>query len=552
MGIIGIGSSSVFFQANKKIFEETCKKKKRKFLDFLFVIGVLTVLLTLVPSFSFYGHPLGVLSWETKAPIIPVGGVGVEGAAAGLINGKIYISHGFGAGDTNALRIYDIVTDTWKLGASAKFARSEIGGAVVDGKFFVIGGRDLRTGSLMEIYDSMRNRWMAGKPMPTARSGFGIVALDGKIHVIGGRDGNAPQTGKALDVHEIFNSKLNKWFKRAPLPIAVMDNYSMVVIDNKIYVFGGFDGEKARATTQIYDGATDTWALGAPMPTERSSAIAGILAGHPIVIGGLAASDPTQNLDIVEIYHPDSDSWTKGPAKPTPASEMASAAPNLSNAIYTIGSGAFGLSQTTNEVLTLRECAGGRDVGISWARPERLSPSVVDLFLGVNNLGCESVKATVRVRAVPPLRISPTSMRFSLKESARKIRFAISKIDPNQTYELKACATLLRDTNSANDCITVKISLLPLPLPDSIEEQNFDSLLNSLEIQNAWGRVQLFSLGGRLLLDEVGEPRSLGASLARFSEMRRVNGVYLAVITARDIQENRVRRHVKKLVVLKK
>lgn len=514
----------------------------------LSALSVLAVLCAVWPSLCVRAHPLGVLSWETRAPIISVGGVGVEGAAGGLIDGKIYISHGFGVGETNVLRIYDIATNTWKLGASAKFARSEVGGAVIDGKLYVMGGRDARTGALMEIYDASRNRWMAGKPMPTARSGFGTVVLNGKIHVIGGREGDAPQTGKALDVHEIFDPKLNKWFKRAPLPIAVMDNYSTVVWDNKIYVFGGYDGEKARATTQIYDADTDTWTLGARMLTERSSAMAGVLAGHPIVIGGLAASDATQNLDSVEIYHPETNSWTRGPAKPTPASEMASAAPSLSNALYAIGSGAFGLAQTTNEVLTLRECAPGRDVAISWARLERLSPTIADLFLGISNLGCESTKASVRVRAVPPLRISPTSIRVSLKESSRKIRFAISKIDSNQTYELRACLTLLRDTNSANDCITVKI----LPLATSVQEERLESLLSAFDKQSAWTRVALFDLKGKRLLSEAGEPRDLQSMFSYFSEKRLASGVYLVVITTSDAEKNRVRQLVRRLIILKR
>lgn len=302
---------------------------------FVFIIFSLFFITNIVLADSF-----GTLSWQLKAPVIDVtgfGSVGVEGAAAGLINGKIYVSHGYSFGDNAALRIYDITTNTWSLGPSANIARSELGGASVEGKLYVIGGRPVVSGigDALEIFNPATNQWVNGPAMLTPRAGFGISVLNGKIHVIGGRNGDVPHSGNPLAVHEVFDPATNNWIIKAPLLIPMMDNYATVAFNNKIYVFGGFDGANVSNIVQIYDSFSNSWSFGSSMPTARSNAIAGILKDHPIVIGGL--SNTFTNTNIVEIFHPESNNWTAGPSKSIAASEMASAAPFNDTAIFTIG-----------------------------------------------------------------------------------------------------------------------------------------------------------------------------------------------------------------------
>lgn len=328
-------------------------------------IVLMLILVLGVLSKDTFADPIGPLSWVTKAPVIDASpfATGVEGAAAGRIGDNIYVSHGFSLGDTAALRIYNITTDTWTLGPSAIVARSELAGVAVGGKFYAIGGRPpvFGIGDVVEIFDPITTLWTVGPFMPTPRAGFGVAALDGKIHVIGGRTGSAPHNPEPLDVHEVFDPVTNTWDTKASLPTAMMDNYATVAIGGKIYVFGGFDGVTVSSLTQIYDPVTDSWSFGTPMPTARSNAIAGVLADHPIVIGGL--DDSLININVVEVYHPASDTWTIGPPKPTPASEMASAAPFTSSEIFAIGSGAFGLSSSVHESLLLLQetCDNGID-----------------------------------------------------------------------------------------------------------------------------------------------------------------------------------------------
>ena len=163
-------------------------------------------------------------SWMVRAPVIDVtgfGGIGVEGAVAGVMRDpadtkeKLWVSHGYSAGDGVALRIYDIGTDTWTLGPSGAVARSEASGAAVHGKLYVIGGRS--TIASVEIFDPGPGTWSAGAPMPTPRSGFGVAVQGTWIHVVGGRTSGSPLGGGQLATHDVYDTVTNSWFALAPL-----------------------------------------------------------------------------------------------------------------------------------------------------------------------------------------------------------------------------------------------------------------------------------------------------------------------------------------------
>jgi len=301
------------------------------------------------------------LVWAAREPVIDVtasGGVGVEGAAAGTLQDpndgflKIYIAHGYSFGDTNALRIYNIATDTWSIGPSTgRDFWSEGSGAAVGTKLYSIAGRNAGAQTFPhEIFDAATGTWSSGAAMPTAREGFGTAVLGGKVHAIGGRLGGAPLSGGAgLTAHEVYDPGTNSWSLAAPLPVAVGDNYATAAVGGRAYVVGGWNGGANVTDTQIYDAGTDSWSAGANAPHAVSNALAGVLNGRVVVIGGI--DDTLGNSTHVQIYDPVFDTWCSGPAKPTAASEISVSGANPPNAIHAIGSGAFGLSSNVHEVL---------------------------------------------------------------------------------------------------------------------------------------------------------------------------------------------------------
>jgi N-acetylneuraminic acid mutarotase len=172
-----------------------------------------------------------------------------------------------------------------------------------------------------------------------------------QIYAIGGRTGSLFGEGTILNVNEVYDPATDNWATLAPLPIGVSDNYATVAFDGRIYVFGGATNpDTIINTVQIYDIGTDAWNFGAAMPTLRGAALAGVIGTKIAVFGGF---DPStgENLAATELYDPVTNAWFRGPDMLQPASEIAQGVTYNGVEIYAIGSGIFGVSMSTVQVL---------------------------------------------------------------------------------------------------------------------------------------------------------------------------------------------------------
>jgi hypothetical protein len=129
-----------------------------------------------------------------------------------------------------------------------------------------------------DIYEVATDTWTTGKIMPFSLSGAS-VAFDGKIYVI---VGNKTQ---------IYDPDSDSWSLGVSSPISVgmaaVCATTGVVAPKRIYVFGGSTGfVEETNVTQVYDLETDTWTLGASMPTTRAAAAAAVVNDLMYVIGG--------------------------------------------------------------------------------------------------------------------------------------------------------------------------------------------------------------------------------------------------------------------------
>jgi hypothetical protein len=61
-------------------------------------------------------------------------------------------------------------------------------------------------------------------------------------------------------------------------------------------------------------GTEDHWITGAPMPTPRQEIYPAVLNQKIYIAGGLDVNRRMTN--VLEIYNPDSDTWTTGPSLP--------------------------------------------------------------------------------------------------------------------------------------------------------------------------------------------------------------------------------------------
>lgn len=98
-------------------------------------------------------------------------------------------------------------------------------------------------------------------------------------------------------------------------------NAASVVVDGRLYVFGGLDSSLEPTTsTYIFDGTS--WSGGAPFPEPRQMATAVALAGGKIALVSGRGPSSTDHPDAgvrrrVDVYEPSSNSWSRLPDLPT-------------------------------------------------------------------------------------------------------------------------------------------------------------------------------------------------------------------------------------------
>jgi N-acetylneuraminic acid mutarotase len=137
--------------------------------------------------------------------------------------------------------------------------------------------------------------------LPEARCAYGLAAFQDKLYLFGGRDGDAFK-----DTIFIFSPVENKWATskaRLPQPLGYL---GAAVLEGHIYVVGGYDGREEFATTYAFDPARGTWQQKASLNEKR---------------GGLGLISSSKNLFAIgggwdqviagsEKYDPQTNTWT--------------------------------------------------------------------------------------------------------------------------------------------------------------------------------------------------------------------------------------------------
>ena len=232
----------------------------------------------------------------------------------------------------------------WASIAPMPTARRYLAAAAVNGKIYAIGGNDANGNILntVEVYDPNSNSWSTAASMPTARFGLAAAAVNGKIYAIGGHDVNF----YIVNTVEVYDPNSNSWSAAASMPTA-RRFLAAASLNGKIYAIGGnvvltlltFHDVN---TVEVYDPNSNSWSTAASMPTLRGYLAAASLNGKIYAIGGGTANALS---NTVVVYDPSSNSWSVAASMPTPRGSLAAA--SLNGKIYAIGGGtASGVSNT--------------------------------------------------------------------------------------------------------------------------------------------------------------------------------------------------------------
>ena len=223
----------------------------------------------------------------------------------------------------------------WTQKADMSTPRMQLATAVVNGQIYAIGGLNGGPRSTVEVYDPQRNIWQKKADMPTPRGGIAASAVNGKIYVFGGHR----IAFEPLATVQMYDTAKDKWTRKKRMPVP-MDRMTTSVVNGQIYLIGGWDfPDDVYATVFQYNPEGDTWTRKADMPTARGGHAAVVFEEKIYVLGGGTFKETTHGgiryFDVVEMYDPVEDRWTRKPEMPAP--NIGLGVETVNGKIYTIG-----------------------------------------------------------------------------------------------------------------------------------------------------------------------------------------------------------------------
>ncbi len=225
-------------------------------------------------------------------------------------------------------------TDSWTTKANMPTSRGSFQCVTINGIAYMIGGAN-GGGKIatIEAYDSLTNTWSAKANIPTPRMRLGVATVNSKIYAIGGNSGGLTSSNTV----EEYDPATNTWTTKASITTA-REAFGAATVDGKIYVIGGAYCSSGYAsvylnTVEMYDPDTNSWTAKANMPTARRCHGVAAVNNKIYAIGGQNSSGSYVNT--VEEYDPATNTWTTKASMTTAREEAGIAA--LNGKIYAMG-----------------------------------------------------------------------------------------------------------------------------------------------------------------------------------------------------------------------
>ena len=176
------------------------------------------------------------------------------------------------------------------------------------------------------------DRWETLSDKPTPVSEVQGALIGERIFLPGGTLSN----GQPTDVLEVYDPRSDSWEAGTPLPKPI-SAYALAAFEGRLYLFGGWDGNKTLSQVYVYDPGEDAWRPGAPMTAARRDARAVALTDKIALSGG--QNDQDLFSDTL-VYFPSRDRlgenpWGKLPDLPEPRYSFGLA--SIYDSLYVIG-----------------------------------------------------------------------------------------------------------------------------------------------------------------------------------------------------------------------
>ncbi len=219
-----------------------------------------------------------------------------------VINNKMYVN--FIGDDSYYADIceYDPRTNTWtKIGDKTDSSKRLNSIVSINGKMYFFGGY-AGFGSIyykdLQEYDPITRMWKRKADAPTIRYGHAAVVLNDKMYVFGGSDDKS-YTNDVL----VYDPSADTWAHKTYSPI-ISSQLLAVVIKDKIYLYG-WSNNNSTVELWEYNPSTDKWLKKKAGPNVNGAVV---MEGKMYTFGGWSGYGYTNELWE---YNPETDIWTK-------------------------------------------------------------------------------------------------------------------------------------------------------------------------------------------------------------------------------------------------
>ncbi|XP_029344977.1 kelch-like protein 3 isoform X1 [Acyrthosiphon pisum] len=203
------------------------------------------------------------LQWKSKVKIL----VDRNHFGVGVLDDRIYAVGGaVGTSYFKCAEVFDVSVREWRFISSMATERMDPGVGVLDNLLYAVGG--FNNGCALksvECYDPSLDTWTPLAQMSTSRRAPGIGVLDGIMYAIGG-DCQDDASSVGLKSVEAY-TPIDKVWSTIPDMHLCRVAPKVVTFNGFLYVIGGFDGSTNLDSVEIYDPNSNTWTM-EPLPTS--------------------------------------------------------------------------------------------------------------------------------------------------------------------------------------------------------------------------------------------------------------------------------------------
>lgn len=189
--------------------------------------------------------------------------------------------------------------------------------------------------TINELYDAASGTFTAAAPLLTGREQHTATLLkSGKVLLVGGWGASTTTGSATLSSAELYDPVAGTFSATGSLATARNDHTASLLPDGRVLIVGGWSGSvttgggysgTAVAASEIYDPATGTFSVTAPLATGRARHAAATLNdGKILIVGGSNSRDPSKQvaeptpLASAELYDPATGSFSAAPPMKVP------------------------------------------------------------------------------------------------------------------------------------------------------------------------------------------------------------------------------------------